>query len=191
MKTLIVCIAMSASALAQDEHLGKVASPQKMGKPTWIMCIDPDHTALEQTRETTMLYFVKKAPERGVLAQPEQSDFIKDIRDSFPLLHLRRYELDTSVSMFGKFSEWCAVAKKNNVKNYEKEIGKTERGNQSFIFSVKNTVPSLIVRGSSQADASLDEFDAATVLALITKLPELDAKTFKKKPQDARGDLFK
>ena len=93
--------------------------------------------------------------------------------------------------MFGKFSEWCAVAKKNNVKNYEKEIGKTERGNQSFIFSVKNTVPSLIVRGSSQADASLDEFDAATVLALITKLPELDAKTFKKKPQDARGDLFK
>ena len=162
-----------------------------MGKPTWITALDRDYTAFAETPDASMLHFWKKPAPKGALDRPENADWMKDIRDSFPLIQLRRYELVSAVAMFGKFSEWSATAKKNGIKSYEKEIGKTERGGQLFVFKVSGTVPELVISGASQSPASLDEFDVATVSALIAKLPELDAKAFKKKPQDGRDDLFK
>ena len=198
MKTLLSCLFLSASAFGQlgslprqSEHLATMESPQKMGKPTWIMTIDRDYTAFAETPDTTMLHFEKKPAHKGALDRPDNTDWMKDIRDSFPVIQLRRYELNSAVAILGKFAEWSATAKKNSIKSYEKEIGKTERGDQSFVFSVAGYVPSLIIRKPSQSEESLDEFDAATVAALIAKLPELDVKTFKKKAQDTRDPLFK
>lgn len=88
-------------------------------------------------------------------------------------------------AVFAKFSEWSAVAKKNGVRTFSKEIGPIGSKYEPTVFTFNVEMGKVILSGKNQSGGSLalNEKDVLAIAGLINRLNELDTALLAIKPE--------
>ena len=165
MKTIVALLLIVSACSAQD---GTISTPKKMGQNVWRL--DSSGGLFTFTQ-----------------AYREKDDFNRDgigASSEEPMVLLRE-ELPKFQALLEKFAEWAATAKKNKVVDYRKDLGVLD--SMSLTFAVDASYRCRL-RVLSKKESILTETDAALLLSLVKRIPELKPGA---PPKDPRDNLFK
>jgi hypothetical protein len=184
MKRLLLCLLLLPAFLqAAENTVTEITTTPKVGKLTWILRETGFRwKATDPWKPEELIYTFADGP-KNTLDRPKPPTVPKELK-------MKRTDAEAFVGFLNKFNEWSKVARANGVKVHTKELGQLTGSGDAVDFVVAAGVPTMHVKNWG-GPFVITEADAADILSLLAKLPELDAAIGTTKPKDATDALFK